>query len=52
MADSNFQPADKIFWHDKILAKTLLKFFPKKVVPNHITFLIFSYAIGGFFNVL
>jgi len=37
MADSNFQPADKIFWHDRILAKTFLKIFPRKVEPNHIT---------------
>lgn len=37
MPYSNFQPADKIFWHDKVLAKTFLKLFPKKVEPNHIT---------------
>ncbi len=37
MADSNFQPTDKIFWHDKMLAKTFLKLFPKRVVPNHLT---------------
>ena len=37
MPYSNFQPADKIFWHDRILAKTFLKLFPKKVEPNHIT---------------
>lgn len=32
-----FQIAEKVYWHDKILAKTLLKLFPKKVLPNHIT---------------
>jgi len=37
MADSNFQPADKIFWHDKILAKTVLKLFPRRILPNHLT---------------
>lgn len=37
MPYSNFQQADKIFFHDKILAKTVLKFIPKCVLPNHIT---------------
>lgn len=32
-----FQAAEKIFWHDKVLAKTVLKFFPSYIKPNHIT---------------
>ncbi len=37
MPNSNFQKSDHIFWHDKILAKTLLKFIPNWIYPNHIT---------------
>ena len=37
MLDHSFQTADKIFWHDRLLAKTFLKLFPKSVLPNHIT---------------
>lgn len=37
MANTNFEPAEEIYWHDKILAKTILKFFPKSILPNHIT---------------
>ncbi len=37
MPNSNFQQADRIFWHDRVLAATVLKLFPKKVTPNHIT---------------
>lgn len=29
--------AEKIYWHDKILAKTILKLLPAKILPNHIT---------------
>jgi len=29
--------ADRIFWHDKVLAATFLKLFPKAVKPNHLT---------------
>lgn len=32
-----FQQAEKIFWHDKLLAKTFLKLFPSCVIPNHLT---------------
>lgn len=32
-----FQQAEKIFWHDKLLAKTFLKLFPSRVIPNHLT---------------
>ena len=38
----NFQESDKIFWHDRVLAKSILKFFPKWVYPNHIT--VFRFA--------
>lgn len=37
MSDTNFQKAEKIFFHDKILAATILKLIPKNVLPNHIT---------------
>lgn len=37
MADTNFQKADRIFWHDRMLAKTILKLLPKGLLPNHIT---------------
>ncbi|MBU4375451.1 CDP-alcohol phosphatidyltransferase family protein [Patescibacteria group bacterium] len=37
MANTNFEPAEEIYWHDRILAKTVLKFFPKFIIPNHIT---------------
>ena len=37
MADTNFQKSDKLFFHDKLLAKTALKLFPKIVKPNHLT---------------
>ena len=37
MPDKIFQPADKIHFHDKVLAKTFLRLFPKSVKPNHIT---------------
>lgn len=29
----------KLFWHDKVLAKTLLRLIPKEVYPNHLTVL-------------
>ena len=34
---NNFQPADSLYWHDKILAKTILKLIPAGILPNHIT---------------
>ena len=34
---TDFEDAKKIFWHDKILAKTILRLFPKNVLPNHLT---------------
>lgn len=37
MANTNFEPAEEIYWHDRILAKTVLRFFPKSILPNHIT---------------
>ncbi|PIT94241.1 hypothetical protein COU00_00065 [Candidatus Falkowbacteria bacterium CG10_big_fil_rev_8_21_14_0_10_43_11] len=35
--DKNYQRAAKIFWHDKILAATVLRLFPASVKPNHVT---------------
>jgi CDP-diacylglycerol--glycerol-3-phosphate 3-phosphatidyltransferase len=37
MLDTNFQEAKKIFWHDKILAKSILRLIPGGILPNHIT---------------
>lgn len=37
MQHSNFQKAEKLVWYDKIMAKTVLPLFPKRVLPNHIT---------------
>jgi len=33
----HFQSADSLYWHDKILAKTILKLIPAGILPNHIT---------------
>lgn len=32
-----YQAANKVFWHDRILAKSVLRLFPKSIKPNHIT---------------
>ncbi len=37
MLDRNFEKADKIFFHDRVLAATILKLIPARVLPNHIT---------------
>jgi len=37
MSEFTFQPADKVFWHDKLLAATILKLIPHYVHPNHFT---------------
>ncbi len=37
MPNSNFEKAEKIFKHDKILDHLILRFFPKRITPNHIT---------------
>lgn len=37
MIDNNYQSAEKFFPQDKILAKTILRLFPRSVTPNHIT---------------
>ena len=45
-----FEPAEKIFWHDKLLAKTFLKLFPKSLIPNHLT--AFRFAATPFVTFL
>ncbi len=35
--DKNYQKAEKIFFHDKMWAATILKLFPPAVKPNHLT---------------
>ena len=37
MSVHNFQNAEKLVWYDKPIAKTFLKLFPKRILPNHIT---------------
>ncbi|MFH1822858.1 MAG: CDP-alcohol phosphatidyltransferase family protein [Patescibacteria group bacterium] len=37
MQQTNFLPTEKVYLHDRIFAATILKLFPKKVLPNHIT---------------
>lgn len=32
-----FQKAEHLFWHDKLMQKTVLKLIPKSVLPNHVT---------------
>jgi CDP-diacylglycerol--glycerol-3-phosphate 3-phosphatidyltransferase len=35
--DTNYEKAEKIAWHDRLLARTVLKLFSKKILPNHVT---------------
>lgn len=35
--DKSYQPAEKVLFHDKIWAATILKLFPAAVKPNHLT---------------
>ncbi len=37
MSEFTFQSADKILWHDKLLAATILKLIPRYIHPNHFT---------------
>ncbi len=37
MLDTNFQKAEKIYFHDKLMAATVLKLFPIGIKPNHVT---------------
>ena len=37
MAKYEFQKADKVLFHDKLLAATVLKLFPRFIKPNHVT---------------
>ncbi len=50
MSHSNFQPADRIFWHDKLLAGTVLKLFPRWILPNYLT--VFRLAATPFVALL
>lgn len=44
MPNSSFQKSDKIYPHDKLLAKTILKFIPRRITPNHITVIRFLFT--------
>jgi len=37
MLDTNYQKAEKLYFHDKLMAATVLKFFPSGIKPNHVT---------------
>ena len=37
-----FQPAERIFWHDRVLARSVLVLIPKRVTPNMVT--VFRFA--------
>jgi CDP-diacylglycerol--glycerol-3-phosphate 3-phosphatidyltransferase len=37
MGKITFESADRIFWHDRLLAATVLKLIPNWVYPNYIT---------------
>ncbi len=37
MLDTNYQKAEKLYFHDKIMAATVLKLFPSGIKPNHVT---------------
>jgi len=50
--DTNYQAAKKVFFHDKVLAKTFLKLFPDCVKPNHITVFRFLTTPGVVFLML
>jgi CDP-diacylglycerol--glycerol-3-phosphate 3-phosphatidyltransferase len=41
MTKFTFETADRLFWHDKILAATFLKLIPRSVLPYHITLVRF-----------
>lgn len=32
-----FQKAERLYWHDNLMAKTVLRLIPKSIHPNHIT---------------
>lgn len=49
MINKNFEKADKLFWHDKILAKSVLKLIPKNIYPNYITIFRFLATPGVVF---
>jgi len=50
MSDHSFQPAEELFWYDKPLAKTFLKLFPKRILPNHLT--VFRFIATPFVAIL
>ncbi len=37
MLKKDFQQADRIFWHDKVMEKTILRLFPGWIYPNYVT---------------
>ena len=41
MPKFTFQTADRLFWHDKIMAATVLKLIPSWILPYHVTMLRF-----------
>ena len=41
MRKITFESADRIFWHDRVLAATILKLIPNWIYPNYITLIRF-----------
>lgn len=37
MSKFTFESAERIYWHDKLMAATLLKLIPKNIYPNYFT---------------
>ena len=37
MPELNFQASNKVYWHDKLMRKTVLALIPKRILPNHFT---------------
>jgi CDP-diacylglycerol--glycerol-3-phosphate 3-phosphatidyltransferase len=35
--DTNYEKAEKVTWHDRLLDRTVLRMFPKNILPNHVT---------------
>ncbi len=41
MDKSNYEQATRIYWHDRLLARSILRLLPDRIKPNHLTILRF-----------
>ena len=48
--NKSFQKAHKVYWHDRVLEKSVLRFIPDYILPNHIT--MFRLAMTPFVSIL